>query len=328
MRRRFPLLPFLLALIIPLHGQSGSPLRLGNTIPLPDVQGRIDHMSIDAPGERLFVAALGNNTLEVIDLKPAKRVHSIPGLHEPQGVLYLPALKRLFVANGDDGTVRIFDGSTYREIKTTHLGDDADNVRYDAEHHLIYVGYGTGGLAVLSEDGTKNGNIPVDAHPESFQLEKNGPRIFVNLPNSRKIAVIDRIKGSVVASWGTSGALSNFPMALDEPDHRLFVVCRAPAELLVLDTGTGQIVAKLPAVGDCDDVFYDPQLKRIYATGCEGAISVFQQQDADHYKEIAKLATVKGARTSFFSPDFHRLYVALRRRGSESAAIRVYATQQ
>jgi DNA-binding beta-propeller fold protein YncE len=328
MRRRFLLLSFLLALGIALHGQSGSPLRLENTIPLPDVQGRIDHMSIDVQGERLFVAALGNNTVEVVDLKQAKRVHSIPGLQEPQGALYLPGLKRLFIANADDGTVRIFDGRTYAEIKTTHLGDDADNVRYDAERHLIYVGYGSGGLAVLSEDGTKNNNIPLDAHPESFQLEKNGSRLFVNLPDSRKIAVIDRIKASVVANWGTSGALSNFPMALDEPNHRLFVICRAPAELLVLDTGTGQIVAKLPAVGDCDDVFYDPALKRIYATGGEGAISVFQQQDKDHYKEVAKIATRKGARTSFFSPDFHRLYVALRRQGSESAAIRAYATQQ
>ena len=321
------LLPFLLAAGGIVQAQSGAPLRLEKTIILSDVQGRIDHMSIDGENERLFVAALGNNTVEVVDLKQAKRVHSIPGLHEPQGVLYLPALKRLFVANGEDGTVRIFDGSSYAGVKTIRLRDDADNIRYDAERHLIYVGHGRGGLAVLQEDGTKSTDIALDAHPESFRLEKSGSHIFVNLPDSRKIAVINRRKGSVITSWGTAGGLSNYPMALDEADHRLFVVCRAPAELLVLDTGTGRIVAKLPSVGDCDDVFYDAAQKRIYASGGEGAVSVFQQQDADHYREIARVVTVKGARTSFFSPELHHLYVAVRRQGGESAAIRVYATE-
>jgi len=151
--------------------------------------------------------------------------------------------------------------------------------------------------------------------------------MFVNLPRSRKISVIDREKHSIIANWGTDGATSNFPMALDEPDHRAFVVCREPAKLLVLDTANGRVVASLPAVGDSDDVFYDAALKRIYASGGEGAISLFQQQDPDHYKEAVRIPTVKGARTSFFSPDCHRLYVAARRQGSEPAAIRVYATQ-
>ena len=328
MRRRLPLVLLLLPLGSLAYGQSNVPLRLKSTILLPGVQGRIDHMSIDAQGERLFLAALGNNTVEVIDLKQGKRVYSIAGLHEPQGVLYLPALKRLFVAGADDGTVRMFDGSSYAEVRTTALGSDADNIRYDAERRLIYVGYGSGGLAILREDGTKTSNIPLDAHPESFQLEKNGSRIFVNLPDSRKIAVIDRTKGSVIANWGTEGALANFPMALDEADHRLFVVCRAPAQLLVLDTDSGRVIARLPAVGDCDDVFYDSTLKRIYASGGQGAISVFQKLDADHYKEIARMATIKGARTSFFSPDSRSLYLAVRRQDSEPAAIRVYATER
>lgn len=308
-----------------INAQSTPPLRLETSIRLPGVQGRIDHMSVDTRGGRLFVAALGNNTVEVIDLKQEKLIHAIAGLHEPQGVLYVAAVNRLFVANGDDGTVRMFDGSSYAALKTIPLSEDADNIRYDAGRHLIYVGYGSGGLAILTENGTKAGDISLDAHPESFQLAKNGSRIFVNVPQSRKITVIDPSKRSVVANWQTDGARSNFPMALDEPDRRLFVVCRLPAELLVLDLDSGRMVANLPAVGDSDDVFYDAALKRIYATGGEGAISVFQQQDPDHYKEISKIPTIKGARTSFYSPEFHRLYVAARRQGSEPAAIRVYA---
>jgi DNA-binding beta-propeller fold protein YncE len=305
--------------------QSNEPLHFEKSIPLPDVQGRIDHMSIDAKTQRLFMAALGNNTVEVIDIAQGKRIHSIPGLREPQGVLYLPEVNKLYVANGDDGTLRIFDGTSYEPMKSIKLGDDADNVRFDAGEKNVYVGYGSGALAVMNEDGTKVAEIALDAHPESFQLEKKGPRLFVNLPKSRKVAVVDRTKVSVIATWGTAAAFSNYPMALDEDDHRLFIVCRLPARLLVFDTDTGKIIAKLPVVGDSDDLFYDSARKRIYATGGEGGISVYQQEDADHYKEIAKLTTVKGARTSFFSPDLRQLFVAARRQGSEPAAIRVYS---
>ncbi len=304
--------------------QQTPPLRLDKTIPLPDVQGRIDHMFVDAKGERLFVAALGNNTVEVIDVKQGKRVHTISGFEEPQGILYLPGPNRLYVANGKDGSVAIFDGTSYALANTVRLGDDADNVRWDSGANQVYVGYGSGALAALDEKGAKVSEVALDAHPESFRLEEQGPRIFVNLPGIRKIAVVDRKAKSVVAKWSTGGAFSNYPMALDEPNRRLFIVCRLPARLIVLDTETGNIVAKLPSVGDCDDVFYDAETKRVYATGGEGAISVFQQQDADHYSQIATIPTRKGARTSFWSPESHSLYVAARRQGSEAAAIYVY----
>jgi YVTN family beta-propeller protein len=224
--------------------QSNEPLRLEKTIPLPNVQGRIDHMSIDVKNQRLFVAALGNNTVEVIDIEHGKRIHTISGLREPQGVLYLSDVDRLYVANGDDGTLRIFDGTSYEPVKSIKLGDDADNIRFDAERKHVYVGYGSGALAVMNEDGTKVAEIKLDAHPESFQLEKNGPRLFVNLPKSRKVAVVDRTTASVIAKWGTDGAFSNYPMALDERNHRLFIVFRLPARLVILDTNSGTALDK------------------------------------------------------------------------------------
>lgn len=284
-------------------------------------------MFLDAESGRLFVAALGNNRVEVIDTKQGKCVQSIFGLREPQGILYLPRPNRLYVANGDDGTLRIFDGNSYGLLKTVRLGDDADNVRYDAEANRVYVGYGSGALAALNQEGDKVSEISLDAHPESFRLEAHGPKIFVNLPGSRKIAVVDRNTKSVVASWTTGGAFANFPMALDEPDHRLFVVCRLPARLVVLDTDTGKVIGKWPVVGDCDDVFYDSARKRIYASGGEGSVSVFQQQTVDEYRQIASVPTRKGARTSLLSPDLQTLYVAARRQGSAAAAIYVYHVQ-
>ena len=320
---RFFIIPLLFA--ASTWGQANQPLRLEKTIELSDVQGRIDHMCVDIKGGRLFVSALGNNTVEVIDLKAGKRAKTIGRLQEPQGVLYVPAVDQLYVANSKDGSVRIFDASSYAPLKTLDYGDDADNLRYDSGHKRIYVGYGSGALAEIDEEGNKSGEIKLDAHPESFQLEKDSPRIYVNLPKSRKIAVLDREKRAIIATWPVGMALANYPMALDEVDHRLFVITRFPARLLVVDTTTGKTVQHLPAVGDCDDVFYDQNRKRIYASGGEGAISVFEQQDADHYKELATITTVKGARTSFFSPDLDRLFLAVRRQGTQAAAIRVFA---
>jgi DNA-binding beta-propeller fold protein YncE len=304
--------------------QARQRLRLEKSIDLPGVQGRIDHMSVDAKGGRLFVSALGNNTVEAVDIRAGKRVKTIGQLREPQGVLHVPEANRLYVANGGDGSVRIFDATSYALLKTLEYGDDADNLRYDAGEKRVYVGYGSGALGAIDLQGNKVADIKLDAHPESFRLEEAGPRIFVNLPDSEKIAVLDRDKKSVIATWKTGSARANFPMALDEADHRLFVVTRRPAQLLVLDTSTGNIIQTLPAVGDCDDVFYDSRRKRIYASGGEGAISVFQQESADRYSEIVRVKTVKGARTSLFSPELDRLFLAVRRQGSQPAAIQVF----
>ena len=311
-----------------VKAQVSEPLKLEETIELPDVQGRIDHMSIDVRGQRLFVSALGNNTLEVIDLKAGKRTNTISGLGEPQGALYVPSDDRLYIASSRDGTVKIFDGTSLKLLKTLDYGDDADNLRYDAARKRVYVGYGSGGLGELNIEGQKIGEIKLDSHPESFQLEKSSPRIYVNLPKSRKIAVLDREAKTVLTSWGTGMSFNNYAMALDEADHRLFVVSRIPARLLVIDTGSGKIVQTLSAVGDCDDVFFDPKRKRIYASGGDGAISVFEQQDSDHYKELTQISTVKGARTSFFSPELGRLYLAARRQGSTPARIHVFEASQ
>jgi DNA-binding beta-propeller fold protein YncE len=317
---------FLLS-VATVWGQSGAsqPLKLEATILMADVQGRIDHLSVDLKNLRLFVAALGNNTVEILDIKGAKRLHTISGLHEPQGVLYVPGENRLFVANAKDGTCRIYDATSFQLLQAIEYGDDADNIRFDEPTKQVYVGYGSGALGILDFSGKKLGDMKLDAHPESFQLEKKGTRIFVNLPDSRKIAVVDRNRKAVVAQWETGGALANFPMALDEANHRLFAVCRRPAVLVVLNTDSGAVIAKIPTVGDSDDVFYDPSREQIYASGGEGAIAVLQQQDPDHYREIARIPTVKGARTSLFVPDLGRLLLAVRKQGSEDAAIRVYA---
>ncbi len=305
-----------------------SALRLVQTIPLPGVEGRIDHFGVDAKGRRLFVSALGNHTLEVLDLSAGQRVKSIGGLKEPQGVVYVPEVRRIFVADGDDGTCRIFDGTSFRLKDTIHFSSDADNVRYDAPADRVYVGYGEGALGILdAATGKRLGDIPLRGHPESFQLEKSGRRIFVNVPTAdHSIAVVDREKRAVIATWFLE-ARSNFPMALDEADNRLMVVARAPARLIVLDITSGEAVDSVPTVGDADDLYYDAARRRLYISGGEGFIDTVQQDDPDHYQSLGRIETAPGARTSYFLPELKRLYVAVPHREQQAAEIRVYETQ-
>jgi len=320
------MLPLLVLFLSPIaaKAQGEEPLKLEKSIELPEVVGRIDHMSIDVKGQRLFVSALGNNTVEIIDLNAGKGVKTISGLREPQGTLFVPSNSRLFVASGQDGTVKIYYSNSSQLLKKVEYGDDADNLRYDSSRNRVYVGYGSGGLGELNAEGQKVAEIQLGSHPESFQLEKNSPRIYVNLPKARKVVVVDREARSVTASWNTGLSLANYAMALDETNGRLFVVTRIPARLLVIDTGSGKTIQTLSVVGDCDDIFYDQRRKRVYAIGGEGAISVLQQIDPDHYQEIARVPTAKGARTGFFSPDLDRLYLGVRRQDSKSAMIQVF----
>jgi DNA-binding beta-propeller fold protein YncE len=302
-----------------------APLKLKQTIPLPGVEGRIDHFAFDAGGERLFVCAVGNNTVEVLDLRKGARIHSITDLGAPQGIAYVPELNRIFVANDKGGICKVYDGKSFQQISELNFKDDADNVRYDDAAKKVYVGFGSSGIAIVNAaDGKQIGSIKLSAHPEAFELEQNGRRIFVNVPNSRNVAVIDRDKGKVVATWKTDLAFGNFPMALDEANHRLFVGCRVPSKLVVLNTESGDVVAKIDISGDPDEVFYDNKHHRIYAICGAGKINILDQVDPNTYAVSTKIDTTDGARTGLFVPERHALFVAIPHRGSQVAEIREY----
>ena len=314
-------------LVTPAPAQPMPPLGLVQTIPLPDVRGRIDHMDIDLDGERLFVAALGNDSLEVIDLRAGKRSMRVEHLAEPQGVVYVPEAKRLFVANGRSGRIDVFAGPDLASAGHADGLDDADNLRYDARSGHVYSGYASA-IAVIDVTTAKRlGNIKLAGHPESFQLEGSGPRMFVNVPSAGQIAVVDRDAGTVGATWALAGAKANFPLALDEAERRLFVATRRPAALLVYDIDNGRQIASVPIGGDADDLFYDAKRKRVYAICGQGVIDVVQQRDADHYLPAARVTTAPGARTGLFAASRDTLYVAVPARDASIAEIRVYAVR-
>jgi DNA-binding beta-propeller fold protein YncE len=316
-------------------GQESSALSLKTRIALPNVDGRMDHFGVDVKGQRLFVSALGNHTVEVLDMKSGQRVRTLSDLGEPQGLFYDASTNRLFVASGLDGTTKIFNGETFQLLETVKFSDDADNIRYDARSQRVIVGYGgekalrgrpegAGALGILDSSGKKTGEIVVDAHPESFQLEKTGTRVFVNVPDKKEIEVADVVKGNVLARWPTTNATTCFPMALDEGHHRLFIGCRTPARLLVFDTERGQTVASPEIVADTDDLFYDARRSRIYVIGGQGFIDVLQQKDPDHYDRIARYPTPPGTRTGLFVPEWGRLFAAVPHRGEQHSEILAY----
>ncbi|HEV2687744.1 MAG TPA: hypothetical protein VGV35_04295 [Bryobacteraceae bacterium] len=306
-----------------------APLKLVQTIPLPGVEGRMDHMSVDAKGQRLFASGLANGTVEVVDLKAGKRIHTITGVKEPEGILYVADANVIFVADGEGGAVHAFDGESYKLLRTTGSLPHSDNLRYDAGTQRVYVGFGDGadaGIGIIDvREGSLIGIINLDGHPESFQFEKvSGRRVFVNCPTAGHIAVIDPGKRRVIAKWPVTSVKSFYPMALDEANQRLFIGSRRPAKLAVFDIKSGQMTTSVDGAVDTDDLFYDASRKRIYMSGGDGFVTVFEQRDADHYPQVAKIPTGVGARISLFAADLNRLYVAVPRRGSHSAVILVF----
>ena len=299
------------------------PLVLEAKIPLGDVSGRIDHLAIDTKRQRLFVAELGNNSLGIVDLAAGKVLRRISGLSEPQGVAHVPFADSVFVANAGDGSVRVLRGDDLAPIGRIDLGDDADNVRVDARRNRVLVGYGKGALAVIDPASrTKAADIRLKAHPESFQIDDTGSQVFVNVPDARGIEIVDLATGST-RLLPTQGAGSNFPMAIDANARRVLVVFRSPPTLMALSSQDGNVVAKTETCGDADDVFVDARRRRVYVSCGEGVIDVLEPAETG-YRRLAHVPTVSGARTSLFVPELDRLFVAVRARSNEPAAIWVF----
>lgn len=310
------------------QGAPAGSLRLEREIPLPGVEGRIDHMAADIDGKRVFVAALGNGTLEVVDVDQGKRTGQIKGLKEPQGVAYAPSTGAVYVAGGGDGTVHSFDSHTLKPLQEVKLGEDADNLRLDAAHGQLLAGYGSGAIALLGLDLSRKANFALPAHPESFQFAPDGQHVLVNLPDSRQIASIDLTSQTVNPDWSRPSATANFSMAVDSTIHRVFVPCRKPARLLVINSDTGRITAWQVTVGDADDIFIDERLRIVYVIGGDGFVDVLYVRAGDAMVSRARVATAAGARTGLYVPQWKKLLVAVPRTATADARLLVFSVAQ
>jgi len=316
-------------LAVPPPG-ADAPLRLIQRISLPNVEGRLDHFDADVKGQRLFVAGLGDGSLEVVDLRAGKLVRSIPGFKKPQGVAYVRELNKLFVASGNDGMLRVFRGNTLELLQTLPLAMGANRVAYDAATKTIYVGYGGkdagqdyGLIGIVdTKDDKLAGDVKVSAHPAEVLLEKSGSKIFAAIYPADRVEVIDRNKREKIASWPVPDASHPGVMDLDEANHRLFI-SGTSQHLTILDSDLGKVVANLPCVDDADGLFFDATHKRIYVTG-DGFLDAFKQVDANHYQRLARIPTGVGAGTSLLVPELGRFYVAVPHEGKQAAEIQVF----
>jgi hypothetical protein len=324
MSLRSPLLGLILAVAGLATARSADlPLVLEAKIPLGAVSGRIDYLAIDLKRQRLLVAELGNDSLGVVDLVTRTMFRRISDLREPQGVGYEPMTDTVYVANANDGSVRLFKGEDLSVIGRIELGSDADNIRIDAERQRVLIGYGNGAIAIIDPaKQAKVAEFPLPGHPEGFQTDSGGTKLYANVPDARKIAFVD-LANAMVRTVETDGARGNFPMAVDARAKRILIVFRNPPTLIALAIPGWGPVAKADTCADADDVFVDGKRSRVYVSCGEGALDVFAAEE-NGFTRVARVPTISGARTSLFVLELDRLYLAVRSSWSESPAIWVF----
>jgi YVTN family beta-propeller protein len=336
MKRFLEVAVIVILLAVTASAQSKPPLRLLQTIPLPDLkEGDFDHFAVDLEGNRLFATAEENNAVVVLDTKANKLIHTISGLAAPHSMLFLPAAKQLWVVSGDDGTLKIFDTGTYALTETVKVTKGADASAYDPAKHLLYITAGGSdakmafSLINIVDTSTRKkvGDIKVDStNLEAMTIEKNGPRLFVNIRDKGLVGVIDREKRTVTSTWPLGNMHGNTPLIFDEANHRIFVAGRKPPTFAVLDSESGKIITTMPTAEMTDDMAFDSEAKRIYVV-CSDFTAVYQQKDADHYEEIGRVPTGFRAKTAILVPQLKRYFVAAPRHGKDPAGIKVFEVQ-
>ena len=310
------------------------PLRLLGRTYVPDFEGDFDHFAADVKGNRLFLAGEDQGTLEVFDLKSGKHLRTVKGLDAPHAIHYLPDKNRIIVTDSGDGMTKVLDGKTYAVVGTIKLVPGADVMGYDPSTRRIWVVTGGKNASAKLKDTTVSvvdpetgkvvGDLKFDTDfTEGIVAEQAGNRVFINVAGKHHVAVVDKKTHKVVATWAVKEGENNAPIALDETGKRLFVVTRKPFKLVVIDTDTGKSVASFDAPQRTNELMFDKANKRLYLAG-DDHVAVFQQEDADHYREIARVPSDKGAKTAILVPELNRLYVAVAGKGSTKASVLQY----
>ena len=327
----------LAVLAVASYAQEKLPLKLVATTPMPGFTGDFDHFGVDLKGNRLFLAAEDQKTVEVFDLRTGEWIHSIKGFGHPLTMAYLPESDRLIVTNGDTDDVALVDCKEYKILNTLKLGKGVDHSALNPINKYLYVENGAapdGKTHSLSIIDTKTfrivGEIPglPGNSNEGMVIDRAGKKLYVNLTGSDEVGVIDLKTRQIIARWPLPDAHVAHAIALDESNHRLFTATRKPPQFIVFDIDTGKVVTSLPCVGVNSDMSLDVASKRIYVTGSDTA-SVFEQRDADHYEHIAEVPTAYRAKSSVFVPELKRLYIADSSKGKPDAkmALQIFEVQ-
>jgi len=305
-------------------------LKFSKKIILPGVTSKFDHFAFDAAGSRLFVAATGSHSVEIINLKTDQVEQSITGLGKPHGLAWVEATGSLYVADGSLGELQVYKGKPLALAGKIKLSDDADDMVLDEAHHLLFVGHGSGTPANVAVVDTDHfalvTNLPVATHPEALDIDPATGRVFVNIADSNEVAVIGTEARAISAHWKLTKAAENVPLAFDAEHNVLYVACRTPGTVIVLDASTGKELASLPAAGGADDLFYDATLGRVYVIAGSGEVDAYQVDKAKTLRALGVLHTAPGAKTALFVPAQGLLYVGVPGVAGHAAEIHVYAT--
>lgn len=310
-------------------------LRLTKTVVLSGVQGKLDHFAVDLAGNRLFLAATGSGSVEVIDLKADKVQQSLGGLVKPHGLAWDASTGTLYVTDGALAELLAYKGSPLAVAGTIKLSADADDMMYDAASHMLFVGHGgtdavnPAKVAVIDTNRfALIANIIVASHPEGLDLDQETQRLFANIADSNEVAVIDTAARALSSEWKVTKAAENVPMAFDRENHIVFVACRNPGTLVALDSLTGREIASLPAAGKADDLFYDPTLRRVYLISGAGEIDLFQVDEGPTVLPLGILQTEPGAKTALFVPSQNLLYLGVPGTAGHPVEIQEYSTAE
>ncbi len=315
---------------------TNAPLVLIHTTPLPGVQGDFDHFAADVKGNRLFLTAEDHHSVEVFELSSGKLLQSVGGFDTPHSILYMPEKNELFVIDGGDGTCKILSGDNYKNVKTLKVGPEADSMVYDPSTKHLFVGVGGGEakmdhsllVVIDAASGKTVGEMRVNSENiEAMAVEKSGPRLFANIRDKHEIGVIDRVKLTLLKTWPLDGVQQNTPMALDEANHRLLVVGRKPGKLVVLDSDSGRIISTLSCVDGADDMTLDIPNNRLYITGAEGFVDVFERLSPDRYQFLTKLPTGFRGKNSILVPQLKQFYASVSKNGDKPAELKVYRVE-
>jgi hypothetical protein len=298
--------------LLPTH--TGDPLKPLDTVELRGIQGPILHMAVDVKGQRIFVAATSKNTVEIFDAVKLRHINSIPGLAQPADLVFEPETGNLLVSNGADGSLRTYDASTLKLLSSKLLGGDADRIHLAPGGKTVLVGWGVGGLAVIDRQTGQRSDIRLKSHPESVQIDVPSNRIFVNLPGIHEIEVIDRRSQTLTDSWSVKACHEDGAMALDSPNRRIFLVCRRPAKLFVLNMDDGSVITSMATVEDGGDVLYEGARKRVYVVGGDGYVASYKQKTADEYLSLARVEATPGAAAGLLVPEWNRFFIIARDR--------------
>lgn len=285
---------------------------------LPGYDGDFDHLFADIGVNKLFVAAEDHGTVEVFNLKTLKHLKTLTTFKTPHAFFLVPGTHRLIIT--DDSGPRIMDDRSYEILGRISVAPGADTEYYDASTKHLYIVSGGHDVNLkncwLNEIDPWSGKVlrqlKFDSdHVEAMQAEQDGGRIFINIADKNEVDVIDKKSLTIIGQWPIVGATVNLAMALDEPDHRLFVVTRKPTRMFALDTQDGRTVATIDVPDINDGIAFDAARKRIYVPGAVGQIGVYQQLDPDHYSEIARVSSAPGGKSDLFVPALNEFFVAI-----------------